>query len=180
MSARFPAILCNICSFSPSYRDRIVHYHYDSISVAKQSGSSLYYCLQCKQEHDVDMVQGGRRRVVVTDSLINHFWEEPTYKGDPIHIDYTCIPGATVQRVQLAWQQTYREDPVSQDIVAICGINNLLKRGESGDRVMDRLHEFGEVVSYHNRNHTFAVATLPCVPALAWLPGNNRVLGWDA
>ena len=153
---------CDICSFKPGAYYVVEHTHFSGYHRAPRAG--LYSCQTCKSQHDADMTefQGGRRKVIVSDSLLHKYWEKDGYKGNSIHVDITTIPGANIQSGMRGWQATYKDDTVAQDIVILLGTNNI-KVGHSATWICEMYEEFQDVVRHHNRDSTIAFCTIPKV-----------------
>ena len=125
--------------------------------------------------HPVKM--GHRIPVVITSSILAN-WQgrnrgsPGAYEGDPVHLDYITIPGATIEQLQHAFEVQYRGINQPLDVIFIAGYNNIL-RNESLETILNRYSVFKKHVINMScaggRMNSFAIVTLPYPPRLARL-----------
>ena len=183
---------CEICSeFIPGGDESIkppifLHNHNSSKQYRINAPTDTwgnYPCFTCSGTPHSCKV-GVRYAVLVSSSTMNN-WQGLRsfngYQGDPIHIDYITIPGATVKDLHHAFLAEYGNIHRPVDVVLVAGFNNII-RGSSADEIMKDIIDFNGTVSnicFGNNNafwSSFAAATLPFPPKLAAFDGENRKL----
>ena len=123
--------------------------------------------------------QDGRLKVHFSDSTLNHYWDLCGYGGDELHVEHNTIPGARPTALIRAYEATYGQIAIPQDVVISGGSLNAINQGQSAEQVIAQLQQFSETVMANNIANTVAFTTIPQPPRLCWMKGNNRVLKWD-
>ena len=173
---------CQICSEATSSvmdkQKNIYHRHVSSIS--HRAASPLdhfgqYVCTTCEVVvHPVKM--GHRIPVVISASLLNNWqgWRGTpgAYEGDPVHLDYVTIPGATIEQLHHAFEAQYNGCKQPLDVLIVAGYNNILQ-DQSLDEILQHLQDFKKAVINMScegeRFNSFAVSSLPFPPRLTRL-----------
>ena len=100
-----------------------------------------------------------------------------SYQGDPIHIDYITIPGATVKDLHHAFLAEYGNVHRPIDVLLVAGLNDVLK-GATVQQIMKDIEDFKESVRslciLDETWSSFAVATLPFPPKLVKFDAETR------
>ena len=174
---------CSFCSeaLSTIYPRQRYVYHSHFSSIAQRASSPLdhyaqHLCTTCETVmHPVKM--GHRIPIVISSSILAN-WQgrnrgsPGAYEGDPVHLDYVTIPGATVEQLQHAFEVQYRVIDLPLDVILVAGYNNIL-RNESLETIMSRYSVFKKHVINMScsggRMNSFAIATLPYPPRLTRL-----------
>ena len=174
---------CSICSeaLSTIFPQQRYAYHSHFSSIAQRTSSPLdhfaqHLCTTCSTVmHPVKM--GHRIPVVITSSVLAN-WQgrnrgsPGAYEGDPVHLDYITIPGATIEQLQHSFEVQYRGINQPLDVILIAGYNNIL-RYESLETILNRYSVFKKHVINMScaggRMNSFAIATLPYPPRLTRL-----------
>jgi len=127
---------------------------------------------------------GVRYPVLVTSSILNN-WQGLRsingYPGDPIHIEYISIPGATIRDLHHAFRAEYGNTHRPVDVILCSGLNDVIA-GSNSDEIMQDIYDFGKTVRSiclgENSAYwsSFAAATLPFPPQLVSLCEEDRKL----
>ena len=134
-----------------------------------------YNCHTCKiSPHGFKT--GDRLAIYVSSSTMDSWQGEykgKWYEGDPFHLNFITIPGATIDQLHHGFASEYQTHCGPMDVLFCGGLNNLL-RGHSVEIVCDQLLKFRQYVmelgyrkGYEN---TFAITTLPYPPKICRLP----------
>ena len=115
-----PRIPCQLCLSRGGDSPRLVyHRHYSSR--ADRALGGMFYCVGCKRPHSAEI--DGRLSVCVSSSALHEVWRprNPTllYRGNPIHVDYLTIPGASILDLMSAFKQEYRDVSQPLDVVLV-------------------------------------------------------------
>ena len=99
------------------------------------------------------------------------------YQGDPIHIDYITIPGATIKDLHHAFLAEYGNVHRPIDVLLVAGLNDVLK-GSTSDQILKDMEAFKESVRnlciLDETCSSFAVSTLPFPPKLVKFDAETR------
>ena len=127
---------------------------------------------------------GVRYPVLVTSSILNN-WQgmrsTNDYPGDPFHIDYISIPGATIRELHHAFRAEYGNTHRPVDVILCSGLNDVIN-GSTSDQIMEEIYDFDKTVrsicfgdnsAYWS---SFAATTLPFPPQLVSLSDEDRKL----
>ena len=174
---------CDVCSvYSTWIKEKptpVYHVHNSS----KQNrlrmmldGYGQYHCNTCEiSPHPYE--SGKRTAIYISSSTLNNWHGDymgNIYKGDPFHLDYITVPGATIEELHQAFACEYQNYWHSMDVVLCAGLNNLLK-GQKVRQIQTELRDFKHyVMSLNNAtefrfDNTFGVCTLPYPPKLSRL-----------
>ena len=181
---------CETCSeFTPGGDIKIkpkiyTHLHNSSKNYRIQAPSDVwgnYTCFTCS--HTPHSCKIGVRYPVIVSSSILNGWQGMrsfnSYQGDPIHIDYITIPGATVKDLHHAFLAEYGNVHRPIDVLLVAGLNDVLK-GATVQQIMQDIEEFKESVRslcvLDETWSSFAVATLPFPPKLVKFDAETRNL----
>ena len=173
---------CHICSEATSSvmskQKNIYHRHVSSIS--QRAASPLdhfgqYVCTTCKTVvHPAKM--GHRIPVVISASIMNNWqgWRGTpgAYEGDPLHLDYITIPGATIEQLQHAFEAQYNGCKQPLDVIIVAGYNNILQ-DQCLEEILSHLSDFKKAVINMScpgeRFNSCAISSLPFPPRLTRL-----------
>ena len=183
---------CKICSKKEvmgGVTGKIRHTHISSrnraITAAKNDLENVY-CPTCKKEHSSssDYSDSDRLKICVTSSTLAEYWQprdtSVEFAGDEIHIDWLCIPGATINVLSTAWEIEYLEEKKPMDVMLIAGLNDVIK-GKTGPAIASAFKHFVDLViwqgnQYHpDQPNTCAVGTLIYPPQICWLEDDGAV-----
>ena len=120
----------------------------------------------------------------MTSSTLAEYWQpldtSVEFAGDEIHIDWLCIPGATINVLSTAWEIEYLEEKKPMDVMLIAGLNDVIK-GKTGPAIASAFKHFVDLViwqgnQYHpDQPNTCAVGTLIYPPQICWLEDDGAV-----
>ena len=188
----------------------IWHHHYSSKLVRMRSemdSYGLYKCEQCIQSPHY-AVTGARQPVLITSSWMHDHWgkrEGVPYRGDDLHLDVSSTPGARIRDLTRAYRSLYSDHPIPVDAIVCGGIDNILGNevftrvslGEVENQIrwledscreavreifkeIDELQKAVLTSAPKSETNSFAMATLPIPPMLAWSDNPNSPEGRGA
>ena len=174
---------CKICSYKDviGYKNRtgkVRHKHFSSKryaqKVMEKRGVQVYPCPTCKKEHGEEP-NTKRLKICVTSSVLSAYWKSEAVKflGDEFHINWICIPGASVNQLSAAWEIEYGSETRPMDVLLVGGLVNII-RGTPGPVLVGAFKHFINLVEWQGEIHpeqpnTCAVGTLIYPPSLCWL-----------
>ena len=179
---------CRICSKKRilGYKTRrVYHKHYSSKRIAKKAaragGEKSFNCPSCKRVHSQDTTTK-RLKICITSSVLSEHWlsSNDENSGDAIHINWICIPGATINQLTTAWEVEYFNEKRPMDIMLIGGINNII-RGSSGPSIVNAFRHFVNLVDYQGEKYhpeepnTCVIGPLYYPPKLCWFEDDGQV-----
>ena len=136
---------------------------------------SNVYCKSCDVIHNTNEF-GSRLKVVVGDSLIHRSNESVcgkyrTFPADPTHVDMCTGSGITVKEGNEMWMEFYGQVTVPMDVVAILGINDILRGHHLADITNDIQKFASDVINQGKKFHpevdnTIIFARLPLCPKI--------------
>ena len=101
-----------------------------------------------------------------------HIPWDPSVKRppDPIHIDLVTVCGATIPKLEYAWELDYHRSDKPMEILRSAVLNDLMQGKTRTDIVTSFLH-FKQTLDYQNKHHPgkeneFLVATILNPPIL--------------
>ena len=177
---------CKICSFKEvmgGVTGKIRHIHLSSRQraiTATDNNIVKMSCPTCKKEHSssTNYSDSERLKICVTSSTLAEYWQprDPSveFNGDELHIDWLCIPGASVNALSTAWEIEYLKEKKPMDVMLIAGLNDVLK-GKSGPAIVASFKHFADLVIWQGEQHhpeqpnTCAIGTLIYPPQICWL-----------
>ena len=175
---------CKICSFKEVFgykkdTGKIRHKHFSSRVFAKKAlkrnKDGMYPCPTCNKRHEKE-VGAKRLKVCVTSSALAEYWmsEKVKFSGDDFHIEWICIPGATINQLSAAWEIEFGDESRPMDVLLVGGLTNVIK--ETPGLVIVRAYKhFIDIVQWQGeQNHpdepnTCAIGTMYYPPSLCWL-----------
>ena len=161
---------CEICSEVPRQSGRmkiIKHFHNSSFLHRIQSLTDYqgkYPCIECRSLHYIKM--GDRMPVVLSSSHLHNWIGNPetnNFTGTKMHVDWSSIPGGTVNLSRNAFCALYGNSEVPVDVL-IAQAGNDVANGLSAEKIMrDFMRLKATVLSVCPRApsgpSTFAIAT---------------------
>jgi hypothetical protein len=145
---------CEICSEAVTldrpYMKAVYHKH-GSTKLYRVNAPldywGAYLCLSCHQSPH--RVKVSMRMPILLSSSTLHNWMgrryENGYIGDDIHCDMVTVPGATISVLKHALESEYGLTYRPLDILAVVGLNDLL-RGHTVDRIIQDLKSLQNLV----------------------------------
>jgi len=178
---------CSTCSeaLSEAFPIQNIFHHNHLSSKAYRMDAVLdqygqYLCYSCATTPHL-CKSGTRYPVVITASAL-YAWhkqrEKNGYKGDEIHVDVISIPGANLKVLQHALSAEFGGLNRPIDVLIVAGINDVLENIPLEEIVM-RYMKIRAWVRGQNKYHpstenTVAIATLPLIPKVVRLAGDDR------
>ena len=178
----FPRTRCEICSYKQlggQEKKELHHKHFSSKSVREYQGVESvpgdYFCPTCKRVHSSAQ---SRLKICLSSSTLHEFWlprGNLTYEGDPDHIDYITISGATILDLIEAWKIEYYGEKRGMDVLLVGGLNNITN-GDKPETIMRDYDHLVQLVHHQAHKHhpqmhsSCAIATLFYPPQLCWYP----------
>lgn len=109
-----------------------------------------YPCFTCSgTPHSCKVLVGVRNAVLVSSSTMNNCQGRRSfhgYQGDPIHLDYITIPGATVKELHHAFRAEYGNIHRPVDVILVAGLNDI-SRVSSADKIIRDIIDFNGTAS---------------------------------
>ena len=168
---------CRPCSelFDPHWFQPTVvsHTHNSSFGQCMKSGvnsEGMWACGVCEVSPHL-FLMSNRRYVLVSSSMLNNAYQYIEYfhlPKDAMHMDFICIPGATLKVMLRALAAETTNSSTPMDILFAGGHNNLL-RYQTYDMIKRDMDRIVSWVKYQDRFHpgqsnTVAFATLLPLP----------------
>ena len=89
-------------------------------------------------------------------------------KGEVVHIDWICIPGARINKLTEAWEIEYMFESKPMDVILIGGLENV-QRGRSGPSIVAAYEHFIDLVKWQGeRNHPDEPYTCTPLKCVGW------------
>ena len=138
------------------------------------------WCDRCCLSHYIASSEE-RINLVLSDSTL-HASEFPrdegvVFNGDSVHLDLESIPGGRCLDLERAYYATFRKCPQPQNILLICGLNDVLSGAglEDFKQSIRSLHSVVRENDYYHADapNNFIVCPLLRAPQLYWFSDNT-------